>query len=160
MNTLGFICLPLLFLFAGTSTAAEWSDTAIGWRTGQRFAEPHNRQLISKNIVSLTHASGYRYGNQFLNIDVLRSDHHDPRTLGGHSGATEAYLTYRYTFDMGKIRNKPIDFGPIKGVGFVLGADLNYKTDVGYNSRKRMLALGPQLMWKVPGRLNSSLLMT
>jgi hypothetical protein len=44
-------------------------------------------------------------------------------------------------------------------VGATFGFDWNTKNDVGYNSRKRMLVLGPTLMWDVPGFLNTSVLL-
>lgn len=40
-----------------SATAAEWSDSWIGYRYGTRFREPFNNENISKNIVSLTHVS-------------------------------------------------------------------------------------------------------
>ena len=65
---------------------------------------------------------------------------------------------YRNTLDLGKVRGVDMGFGPVSGVGITGGFDWNSKNDVGYNSRKRMLVLGPTLMWKVPGFLNTSLL--
>lgn len=160
MGNITRICLALAGLLpAHGSLAADWSDNTLGWRAGTHFAEPQNPRDISKNIVFFTHASGYRYGSQFLNIDILKSNSRDPTSPGGSSGAVETYLTYRHTLDFGKIRGKPIQFGAIKGFGLVLGADLNSKDDAGYNSRKRMWVLGPQLMWNVPGRFNTALLM-
>ncbi|MDH3210281.1 MAG: outer envelope protein, partial [Burkholderiaceae bacterium] len=50
-----------------TAIAAEWSDTAISWRYGTTFAEPFINQDIKKNIIALTHASGYKYGTNFFN---------------------------------------------------------------------------------------------
>lgn len=152
-------CLLALALVAPGTQAAEWSNTAVGWRVGDRFREPHNPRDIGKQIFSLTHASGHRYGNQFMNLDLLRSDHRDPASPGGHRGAQEAYLTYRHTLDFGKLRGRKLGSGPLRGVGLSAGFDLNTKDDAAYNSRKRMWVLGPQLMWNVPGRLNTALLM-
>jgi len=129
---------------------ADWSDNSIGYRYGTRFAEPFNTQDISKNIVNFTHASGYKYGTNFLNVDFLMSDNKD-------SNAQEAYLTYRHTLDIGKISGKDLAFGPARGVGFTLGVDLNTKNDPGYGSKKRMWVAGPTLMMDVPGFLNLSI---
>jgi hypothetical protein len=54
-----------------TAGAADWSDTSIGYRYGTRFAEPYGRTDIQKNIYSLTHVSGYKYGTNFFNADLL-----------------------------------------------------------------------------------------
>lgn len=139
--------------------AADWSDTAISVRTGNQFREPFNPHAISKNIVALTHASGYQYGSNFFNVDFLQSDSKDPASLNQSSGAQEAYVVYRHTFDLGKISGKELKFGAIRGLGVTAGFDWNTKNDVGYNSRKRMLVLGPTLMWDVPGFFNTSLVL-
>lgn len=151
--------LALLLACAGAQ-AADWSDTAIGLRAGSQFREPFNPDAIDKQVLSLTHASGYRYGSQFLNLDLLQSDHRDPASPGGHKGAFEAYLTYRHTLDLGALSGRGLGAGPVRGLGLTAGFDLNNKDDAGYNSRKRMWVLGPTVMWKLPrGRLNTSLLM-
>lgn len=156
---LALILLPAL-LSTGSSQAAAWSDTAIGLRGGSQFREPHNPNAIGKQILSITHASGHRYGNQFLNLDLLKSDHHDPASPGGRAGAFEAYLVYRNTLDLGKLTDRDFEAGPVRGLGLTVGLDLNTKDDAAYNSRKRMWVLGPTVSWKLPkGRFNTSLQM-
>ena len=148
----------MLSCFTRPSIAEDFSDTSIGWRYGDKFREPFNNQDISKNIVSLTHASNYKYGSNFLNIDVLLSDNKDPSSASSQSGAVETYVIYRHTLDISKINGHEIKFGCLRGVGITGGFDFNVKEDAGYNSRKRMLVLGPTLMLDVPGFLNVSLL--
>ena len=152
------IAVVLLSCCAVPAIAQDWSDNSISWRYGDQFREPFNNQAISKNIVSLTHASGYRYGSNFLNIDMLMSDSKDPSSATSTSGALEAYVVYRHMLDIGKISGRDIKFGAVRGLGITGGFDFNVKCDAGYNSRKRMLALGPTLMMDVPGFLNVSLL--
>lgn len=144
---------------APPAAAADWSDTAISWRYGQRFREPFNPSDIKKNIFALTHASGYKYGSNYFNLDLLQSDSNDPGSLNQRDGAQEAYIVYRHTLDIGALRGAPIAYGPVKGLGLVLGFDWNTKNDVGYNSRKRMLVAGPTLMWDVPGFLSTGILL-
>jgi len=133
-----------------SAQAADWSDNSIGYRYGTKFAEPYNNQDITKNIVNFTHASGYKYGSNFLNVDLLMSDSKD-------SSAQEAYIVYRHTLDFGKIAGKDLKWGPIRGFGFTGGFDWNTKNDTSYASKKRMLVVGPTLMMDVPGFLNISL---
>jgi nucleoside-specific outer membrane channel protein Tsx len=149
----------VLLCSSAMATAAEWSDTSLSWRIGNQFAEPFNPVDIRKNIFALTHASGYKYGTNFFNVDLLQSDANDPGSLNQHSGAQEAYVVYRHTLDIGKLRGTDMSFGPVSGVGATAGFDWNTKNDVGYNSRKRMLVLGPTLMWKAPGFVQTSLLL-
>lgn len=148
----------LCFTLSGQVQAADWSDASLSWRAGSAFKEPFNPQEIHKNIYALTYVSGYKYGTNFFNLDLLQSDHKDPASLTQRSGAQEAYVVYRHTLDIGKFHSTEIKFGAIRGVGATLGFDWNTKNDVGYNSRKRMLVAGPTLMWSVPGHLNTSLL--
>ncbi|XYJ12642.1 outer envelope protein [Telluria sp. B2] len=134
--------------------AADWSDTSIGYRTGKRFAEPFNANDISKDIIQLNHVSGYKYGTNFANLDVLLSDKTDPSSKGASSGAQEFYLVYRHTVEWGKVGGTPLRFGPLRDAGLTLGFDVNTKNDAGYNSKKRMVVAGPTFMFDVPGMLN------
>jgi nucleoside-specific outer membrane channel protein Tsx len=154
----GLIFVASLSGFVAPSFAGDWSDTAISWRYGDKFREPFNAQNISKNIVSLTHADSYKYGSNFLNIDELISDSKDPAGATSNAGAIETYIVYRHTLDIGKISEREIKFGWVRGAGLTAGFDFNNKRDAGYNSRKRMLAIGPTVMLDVPGFLNISLL--
>ncbi|MFA9216401.1 MAG: hypothetical protein ACEQSK_04765 [Sphingomonadaceae bacterium] len=149
-------CIALASI--GSAHAAEWSDTSLGYRYGQKFAEPYGPNDISKSIYNLTHASGYRYGSNFLSVDMLLADQQDPSAPGSKSGSQETYVLYRNTLDIGKLSGNAIDAGPVRGVGATFGFDWNSKSDAGYNSKKRMLVAGPTLMFKVPGFLNVSLL--
>lgn len=143
---------------AGTNVhAADWSDNSVSWRAGNRFAEPFKPNDISKHILAYTHASGGQYGSDFLNIDYLMSNQDDPKTFGSDSGAKEVYLTYRHTVDLAALTGHDMKFGPIRSVGITAGIDLNSKSDSGYNSRKRMLVLGPTLSFDVPGFFNLGL---
>jgi hypothetical protein len=137
--------------------AAEWSDTAISYRYGTEFREPFNNQDIIKNIFALTHASGYAYGQNFVNVDFLISNYKDPSTVGG-SGAQEAYVVYRNTLDIGKVIGKELNYSVLRGVGATVGFDWNTKNDVGYASKKRMFVIGPTLSFDTPGFLNVGVL--
>jgi nucleoside-specific outer membrane channel protein Tsx len=138
--------------------AADWSNTAIGWRYGTKFGEPFIEKDITKNIFNLTHASGYKYGTNFFNVDLLLSDSNDPAGAGSTNGAHEVYILYRHTLDLEKVSGKSFKYGVVRGLGVTGGFDANTKTDAGYNSKKRMLVLGPTVMFDVPGFLNASVL--
>lgn len=148
------IALAVLACGAMSAQAADWSDTSIGYRTSSKYAEPFNSKDITKNIIDFNHVSGFKYGSNFFNVDLLMSDKNDPSSAGSSDGAHEVYVVYRNTLDFGKISGKDIKFGPFRGVGWTTGFDYNTKTDAGYNSKKRMLVAGPTLMVDVPGFLN------
>lgn len=152
------LALSLLASASATSQAADWSDTYIGYRYGTEFAEPFNPQDINKSIFNLSHVSGYKYGTNFFNADILLSDSKDPASATSTEGAREVYIVYRHTLELGKTTGKSFKFGPVKDVGITAGFDYNNKNDAGYNSKKQMLVAGPTLMMDVPGFLNVSLL--
>src|SRR4051812_38992933 len=106
-----------LLAAGGTAVAADWSDTSISYRYGTRFREPVIGADISKNIVNLTHASGYKYGSNFFSVDLLMSDNKDPAGAGSTNGAQEAYVVYRNTFDLAKISGKDLKWGIVRGWG-------------------------------------------
>ncbi|MFT3956677.1 MAG: outer envelope protein [Piscinibacter sp.] len=148
----------LMLLASAAGHAADWSDTYIGFRTGSKYAEPFNTEDIGKKIVNLSHVSGYKYGTNFFNADLLLSDEKDPAGAGSTNGAHEVYIVYRNTIDLEKAAGASVKFGPVRGMGVTLGFDANAKTDAGYNSKKRMFVFGPTLFMDVPGFLNVSLL--
>ncbi len=160
MRSLFLRCAALSALSAASlgAQAALWSDTSIGYRYGTSFAEPFNTQDIKKHIVNLNHASGYKYGSNFFNADLLLSDNKDPAGAGSTNGAQEVYIVYRHTLDLEKLTGNKFKYGFVRGVGLTGGFDANAKTDAGYNSKKRMIVAGPTLMIDVPGFLNVSLL--
>ncbi|MBL1377930.1 outer membrane protein OmpK [Zobellella iuensis] len=129
-------------------SAATWSDTYIGYRYGTQFTEPNNPNDIKKHVLQLTHASGYAYGQNFFNVDLLQSDGND-KANGSDKGATEAYLTYRHQLHLGKVFDTDLSFGPVKEVALTAGFDLNTKNTT-FAPRKRMLVAGPTLKFDVP----------
>lgn len=150
--------IAILAACTGAVHAADWSDTSISYRYGTKFAEPFGSNDISKNIVNLSHASGYKYGTNFFSADMLFSDSKDPAFAGSTNGAHEVYVLYRHTLDLGKVTGSNMSSPGIRGWGLTAGFDMNTKTDAGYNSKKRMLVAGPTMMLDVPGFLNVSLL--
>jgi hypothetical protein len=157
------IAAVILAGLAAPSQAADWSDTSIGYRTGNKFAEPFGATDIHKDIIDFNHVSGYKYGTNFFNIDLLLSDGKDPADVNPTTFATsgkaqEAYIVYRNTIDLEKVTGSSFKYGFINGMGVTLGFDANTKNDAGYNSKKRMLVAGPTLNLAVPGFLSVSLL--
>lgn len=146
-----------------TLQAAEWSDTALMWSYGTQFSEPFKNQdngkaiEIDKQIFALVHNSGYKYGSNFVQVNLHQSNDEPNGNVSG-KGAQEAYVIYRHTFDyekiFGSIENKP-DF--LRGIGMTLGADWNTKND-DYGSNREMWVAGPSVMFNVSGYLNFNML--
>lgn len=163
MNRAAALSLGLAIAVASGGVRA-WSDSALGMRVGDRFAEPFNLRAdgaatdIQKFIVWLTHVAGDHAGTTFANIDVLKSDRRDPIAgQAGRPGALEVYGVFRATVDLGYLANANLAWGPGRSVGLTGGVDLNRKDDE-YGSRKQMVVLGPTWMLDMPGFVNVSAL--
>ena len=150
-------------LIALPAQAADWSDTYLGYRHGSSFQEPGCNQDITKDIVSLTHASGYKYGSNFFNVDVLRSasgktevgadsahskvyDNINGTTDG--TGAQELYLVYSHTLSFGKVTGSKIAFGPVSDIGFVTGFDFNSK-NTAFSPKVMKYYAGPKFSFDI-----------
>lgn len=146
---------------ASQANASEWSDTYLGYRYGSQFREPTNTQDVKKNIFSLTHADGYKYGSNFFTVDMLQSDSKDPASgaFQGASpgGAQEVFVVYRHTLSLGKVSGSPMKFGPVRDIGAVLGFDFSSKND-DFGARVRRPLGGLSVSLDVPGFWNVGLL--
>ena len=60
------------------ANAAEWSDTFIGYTYGAKFKQPGSDADVTKNVATLQYVGGYKYGVNFFNVDMLKSDHNNP----------------------------------------------------------------------------------
>jgi hypothetical protein len=153
-----YFALTSLAVMTTSVLAADWSDNSIGVRYGTNFGEPYVGNDITKTIVDLNSVSGYSYGVNFFNVDLLMSNSRDPDAPGSTTGAQETYVVYRNTLDFGKVADRKFTYGPIRSIGATAGFDWNTKDDAGYNSKKRMLVIGPTVMLDVPGFMNVSVL--
>ena len=165
-SALGGAALVVACALASTPAAASiWSDTDIGYRYGTSYREPFNDKDITKNIISLTHASGYKYGSNFFNVDMLMSNEEDLSSCGtgqtvsgapctSSGGAHEVYVVYRTTLSGSAITGIPMKFGGIiRDVGLTGGFDFNAKDDQ-FSARVMKWAVGPKVSFDVPGFLD------
>ncbi|QNM94809.1 hypothetical protein [Chitinimonas koreensis] len=140
----------------GIARAADWSDTWLGYRYGTGYYMPGGKgaDMAEKktrlNTVSLSHASGYKYGSNFFNVDFLMSDSNDPSGGTGSDGAQEIYAVYRHTLSLSKVSGDKIAFGPVRDVGITAGFNMGSKNNQ-IGARPRVLVLGPTLSFDVPG---------
>ena len=114
-------------------------DTQISYWHEFSGAEPGVGKPIQKDIVSITHFDVWKYGTNFVNIDFLKSDNHDPAAPWGGvgfpippggigQGALEVYALYRGTLSWNALSgSKAFSFGPVKDIGFYYGWDLEHE---------------------------------
>ena len=123
-------------LWAVSGQGAEWSNTELQLQIGNldvpSFAGGGSAAHV---IYTLQHASGWKYGDNFVFVDVL-----DSREPGFQD--FDLYSELYANFSLGKISGKAIGAGPISDVGLIGG--FNWAADA--NVRKYVagirLALG------------------
>ena len=72
------------------------------------------------HIVTLQHASGWKYGDNFFFVDFSDGDNSDFNN-------NDVYAEWYSNFSLGKITGKDISFGPISDIGLIMG--FNYGAD-------------------------------
>jgi nucleoside-specific outer membrane channel protein Tsx len=159
MKRLTLAALGLVALAAVPASAADWSDTYLGYRTGNNFREPAIEPSIQKQILSLSHVSGNSLGTNFFNVDMLKSDSNDPvnnAATASPKGAQEVYVAYRNNLSFGKMTKSKVAFGPVQDVEWTTGFDYNDKNTEFAPSVYKLIT-GPTLSFKVPGFLTVGL---
>ncbi|MBV8168106.1 MAG: hypothetical protein JO021_15020 [Alphaproteobacteria bacterium] len=129
-----------------------YTDTSVGYRWGESFKEPatNNGHDISKSIFSVTHSDGYKYGENFINIDILLSDNHDPAN-NSNDGATEYFGVYRHNLSGNAATDTETFKIPallIRDIRLEVGTDLSTKNTAFAPSVRRIL-FGPNIAFDV-----------
>jgi len=147
---------PPFFLFV---------DNQISYWHEFSGAEPGVGRPIQKDIVTLTHFDVWKYGTNFVNVDFLKSNNHDPSNPWGGvgfpipaggigDGALEVYALYRGTLGWNEIfGTTAFKVGPLKDVAFYYGGDVNTK-NTAFAPQKRNVVAGIQFQFDVPGYFN------
>ena len=119
--------------------AAEWSNTELHLQAGRlnvpTFAGGGKADHI---IYTLQHASGWRYGDVFLFVDVLDSEESRFQDFDIYG---EAYAN----LSLGKMRGRPVGFGPVSDIGLIGGVNRAADPNV------RKYAAGVRLALDLPG---------
>ncbi len=125
-----------------------YTDTSVGYRWGANFKEPGIGRAhtdgtdIEKHILSLTHSDGYKYGENFINIDALFSNNKDP-AQNSTQGATEVYAVYRHNLSLNAVTGTEMfKVGILRDLRFELGGDFNTK-NTAFAPAKKLLVFGP-----------------
>jgi nucleoside-specific outer membrane channel protein Tsx len=161
-KTAALCCAAVLMAAATISAPAhafEWVDDEVTVSFGPTYAEPgvasgtHPRgSEIAKEVVTFTHADGFAYGTNFVNVDILKSSGADPAN-NSTAGAIELYGIYRNVLSGNKISGtNNFAFGPVQDVGWETGGDLETK-DTTFAPNKKLFVVGPQFSLVIPSYL-------
>lgn len=157
--------LPLAALasFSALSHAADWSDASIAYSYGKGYSSPGVSSDIKKSIVSLSYVGGFKWGVNFFNVDLLKSDDKAPANAQfapnnySRRGNQEVYATFNTSLSLTKLTGTPMKFGPIKDVDLQGGFDFNSQNDQ-FGAGLIKLITGPKVEFDVPGLLTLGVL--
>jgi len=129
----------------GSSTsanAADWSTTEIQFQYGHldvpQFAGGGED---ATSIITLQHASGYKWGDVFFFIDFLHGENGDVNHFNDNDAYGELYINFSSTKLLGVNYGK----GPLKDIGFIQG--FNFAID----SNVYKILPGVRFSWDMPG---------
>ena len=148
-------CAALALICSILSSPAwsfDWNNNEIAYWYGPQFKEPgvDNGGDIAKSILSLKHVDGYSLGQNFINIDILKSNSDDPAS-NSSEGAVEIYVVDRQDVSLNKLTDTTaFSFGPIRDLDLDAGVDINTK-NTSFDSEKRMPVAGLAAFLDVPG---------
>ncbi|OEY65937.1 hypothetical protein [Marinobacter sp. X15-166B] len=120
--------------------AANWSDTSIGIRHGERFAEPGAGPRITKSMFNFTHVGGDSYGGNYFTVDTIVSDSQD-HAVEGTDGAQEIYGFYQRTVPFSVLGVNARTYDYLSQISVLARVDLGSK-NTAFGSRPRKYRLG------------------
>jgi hypothetical protein len=152
-----------MMLAAAQAHAFDFSDNSVALTYGPTYKEPGIPQNktnhgtdISKFTLTFQHFDVWKYGTNFINIDALFSNAHDP-AANSTNGAVEVYALYRGNLSGNALTNSTMfTFGPVKDVRAEVGIDFNTKNTT-FAPEKKLIVAGPNFSFDVPGFLNVGL---
>ncbi len=119
-------------------------------------SDPGFANKTAKQVYAFTHFDVWAYGTNFINLELLKSDHADPASpcpilqRTGCAGAVEFYGLIRSTFGFNQIFNtKAFTIGPLRNVSFEVGADSETMNQFLAPSKKSLVA-GLQFAFDLP----------
>ena len=156
MKNLTIAALGIVALAALPASAANWSDTYLGYQYSNQFRDPGVSGNEVKSRTELSGVYGWDYGTNFFDVNMLWASRKDPantpsnygKTMAGVPGDTEVYVVYRSNFDLGKIFKTSMAFGPVREVDFTVGFDFD-STDNYFASNKKFVVAGPQFGFNI-----------
>jgi nucleoside-specific outer membrane channel protein Tsx len=96
--------------FTASSQAEIWSSTEVHFSSGDLLDQTNGKDL-STNIVTLQHAGGHKYGDNFFFVDHSRVK----------DGKSEFYGEWYSNFSLSAITGADMSFGIVKDVGLIAG---------------------------------------
>lgn len=104
--------------------ALDWSTTELHYQFGNLDAPFRGGRDSETHILTFQHASGWKYGDNFIFLDFL----HDADDDGFNDD--DVYGEVYFNFSLSKIMDAKIDIGPIKDIGVLAGLNMGLDSKV------------------------------
>lgn len=140
-----FSFLLLLAVVNCSAFAADWSETEVQILKGDKYHDAGNDKDIRKTIVTLQHASSYKFGRNYFFVDSLKS-HYGDQDYGEIYG--EFYSTLSYT----KITLEDLSKSFVRDVGLTGGINYGAKNSA-FGPNPQVYLIGTSFDFFVPGFL-------
>ena len=122
-------------LMSFSASAEIWGNTEVHLQALGDLERPGTGGTADTTIITLQHAGGWEYGDNFFFIDHSRYSVNNDANFPVED-SSEFYGEWYSNFSLGAITGKKIAFGPIKDIGIVAG--FNFAPEV-------------DSMWVLPG---------
>ena len=128
LHRLLFLATLAALTTATPALALDWVSNEIQYLQSDHYREPFNGQDVSKQIITLQHASGYSLGRNFAFVDILKSGNQERNLSGQSESPSETYGEAYTTLSLGKVSGQSWAFGPVKDVGLTAGINAGSKS--------------------------------
>jgi hypothetical protein len=144
--------------FAADPPLFPVNDNSVSFAVRFNATDPFVTDHTVKDVITFTHFDAWKYGTNFFNIDLLKSDLKDPATpcgLGapgfanaGCEGTTEIYGFFRSTLGFKELFG--LRFGNfLTNISFKVGGDANSVNNANAAAKKDVVA-GVQFNFALP----------
>ncbi len=130
---LAFLLLAPTDAAVAQGSANQWSITEFQYQGGYALQEGPFNAPGFQNVFTWQHASGWSYGENFFFVDLTCCE--------GAAADRDAYSEWYSFFDYGAISGREVAFGPVSGIGPVLG--------VNWAAQAKMLRWAPGVRFRL-----------
>jgi nucleoside-specific outer membrane channel protein Tsx len=110
---------------AGSAQAADWSTTEAQFQYGDLQKAFQGGGSASETdgtaIITLQHASGWKYGDNFFFFDYLNYGKTEVEEVIGQATSSELYGEWYSNFSIGKMTGNDVSFLFVKDMGIIAG---------------------------------------
>ncbi|MCV2883723.1 nucleoside-binding protein [Aestuariibacter sp. AA17] len=115
------VCIGAMFS-SFSLMAANWSTTEVHYQRGTLDVPIFAQNGVTDadtTVITLQHASGWDYGDNFFFVDYIDDDEED-----GFND-TDFYAEVYLNFSLSKMTGNNVGFGPVRDIGLLMGGNFS-----------------------------------